>query len=66
MEILIGSVVAFLAVTGLLLLVQMLRRAPMPVGCTPVNGTCCRNPDGCTASGRSTNAPGPGVHHADP
>ena len=50
MEILLGSIVVFTVVSALLVVGQHVRRAPMSVGCTPVNGTCCRNPDGCTAA----------------
>lgn len=42
METFIVSFLIFSASVLLLLLGQWLRRAPMPTGCTPDNGECCR------------------------
>jgi hypothetical protein len=49
MEIFIVSFIVF-GVSALVLVgVQRLRRGPLPVGCTPESGRCCRDVD---AAGR--------------
>lgn len=57
-------VVVFVASVLLLALGQWLRRAPLPVGCTPVNGECCRagQPGGVPAvCADGSGAVGPGA-----
>ena len=41
-EIFLVSFILFAVVSCGLALTQWLCKAPMPVGCTPVNGQCCR------------------------
>lgn len=58
MEIFVVSFVVFgLSVLGLVA-AQWLRRAPIPVGCTPINGECCRasvSSDATSAERRCSN-----------
>ena len=42
MEIFIVSFLLFLSSIGALAVAQWVRKAPLPVGCTPDNGECCQ------------------------
>ena len=42
MEIFIVTLVLFLASMSTLAMAQWVRKAPLPVGCTPANGECCQ------------------------
>ena len=42
MEIFFVSLLFFLCSIGALAVAQWVRQAPLPVGCTPVNGECCQ------------------------
>jgi len=47
MEIIIVGFVIFSASVLAMVGGQHLRRAPLPVGCTPVNGVCCQEQSAC-------------------
>jgi len=43
-EVILVAFLIFAGSAGVLVAVQRLTRKPLPVGCTPVNGECCRQP----------------------
>ena len=46
MEIFIVTLILFLASISALIVAQWVRKAPLPVGCTPENGECCQTKGG--------------------
>lgn len=43
----------FAGSAGVLVAVQRLTKKSLPVGCTPVNGACCRNPGSSGCAGET-------------